>query len=948
MIMHRFFAAILAILCSATSFAQPATRPTLTSIAFYYGADVPWESLGAFDVAVVEPGNVKPLPTGPGWSHRLNPGTQVAAYISVGEVHPTRPYFSRMRPEWKLGENAAWQSIVVDQAAHGYAAFYLREVIEPLWQAGYRAFFLDTLDSFYLVAKTPEAQAKQIEGMAQLIREIKRAYPQARLLFNRGFEILPQVHRLVDSVVAESLFKGYNAEKKQYTDVPQTDRDWLWGQLKKCRDEYGLPVISIDYVPPDQREQARETARKIGALGAIAWVTNPEINMMGVGSVEVLPRQILAIHDEPGHEAMLSSHSVHRLATLPLHALGLDVRYVFFGSEEMTQLLSSPWAGRFAGVLVWQNAGTAPDAKRLAAVSSMARNQGVPLVFFSEIRNDAIFAALGIQHGPPERSNAPLRLEKLSPHIGVEVEPSPLTGISHPFVANEGTVWLRAHSPSGRSADVISIMPWGGYVHISYAWISLGHEMGERWIVDPIEFFRAALKRDGNIPQPDITTQTGKRMLLVHHDGDGFANRAEMPGAPFASEVMLSEFLQRYRIPTLVSVIEGETGAKGLYPALSPALEPIAKRMFALPHVEIATHSFSHPFYWAEMERGETKGDRPTSLKIPNYQFDIKREIAGSADYINQRLAPPNKRTRMMLWTGDTQPLAAPVREAYAAGLLNMNAGDTWITRAKPSLTLVSPIGMMKGEYFQIYAPNQNENVYTNDWTGPFYGFDRVIETFEMTELPRRLKPINIYYHTYIASKRASIQSLHKIFQWALAQDVHPVHVTEYAERVLDWRRATVSRDMATQALQLRSGSHLRQWRVADRSGISAASCTGVAGHALHAGLRYLNAINSIAKCADGASGNPAISSKKPELESANAKLEQWHAVGDEWRGVLQGHVPFKARIRSDCPFDAARSSPGLRAQQVAGGYSIEALATPDVQRIPGGQTQLVFRCARS
>jgi hypothetical protein len=370
--------------------------------------------------------------------------------------------------------------------------------------------------------------------------------------------------------------------------------------------------------------------------------------------------------------------------------------------------------------------------------------------------------------------------------------------------------------------------------------------------------------------------------------------------------------------------------------------------MFALPHVEIATHSFSHPFYWAEMERGETKGDRPTSLKIPNYQFDIKREIAGSADYINQRLAPPNKRTRMMLWTGDTQPLAAPVREAYAAGLLNMNAGDTWITRAKPSLTLVSPIGMMKGEYFQIYAPNQNENVYTNDWTGPFYGFDRVIETFEMTELPRRLKPINIYYHTYIASKRASIQSLHKIFQWALAQDVHPVHVTEYAERVLDWRRATVSRDMATQALQLRSGSHLRQWRVADRSGISAASCTGVAGHALHAGLRYLNAINSIAKCADGASGTPPISSKKPELESANAKLEQWHAVGDEWRGVLQGHVPFKARIRSDCPFDAARSSPGLRAQQVAGGYSIEALPTPDVQRIPGGQTQLVFRCARS
>ena len=34
---------------------------------------------------------------------------------------------------------------------------------------------------------------------------------------------------------------------------------------------------------------------------------------------------------------------------------------------------------------------------------------------------------------------------------------------------------------------------------------------------------------------------------------------------------------------------------------------------------------------------------------------------------------------------------------------------------------------MMKGDWFQVYAPMQNENVYTNNWTGPFYGFERVI-----------------------------------------------------------------------------------------------------------------------------------------------------------------------------------------------------------------------------
>ena len=27
----------------------------------------------------------------------------------------------------------------------------------------------------------------------------------------------------------------------------------------------------------------------------------------------------------------------------------------------------------------------------------------------------------------------------------------------------------------------------------------------------------------------------------------------------------------------------------------------------------------------------------------------------------------------------------------------------------------------VKGDFFQVYAPMQNENVYTNSWTGPFY-----------------------------------------------------------------------------------------------------------------------------------------------------------------------------------------------------------------------------------
>lgn len=51
---------------------------------------------------------------------------------------------------------------------------------------------------------------KQQEGIITTIRAIKSKYPSARLIVNRGFEVLPEIKSLVDQVVAESLFNGWD------------------------------------------------------------------------------------------------------------------------------------------------------------------------------------------------------------------------------------------------------------------------------------------------------------------------------------------------------------------------------------------------------------------------------------------------------------------------------------------------------------------------------------------------------------------------------------------------------------------------------------------------------------------------------------------------------------------------------------------------------------------
>ena len=925
----RRIAAAIAMLFVASTATPSSATPTF---AFYYGTDIPWESLGAFDVAVVEPGNV----AASGWRHRLNPGTTVAAYIAVGEVHPTRPYFKQMRPEWKLGENAAWGSIVVDQAAPGWRAFYLSQVVKPLWDKGFRAFFLDTLDSFYIVAKTPEAQQKQIAGMAALVRDIKRAYPEAKLIFNRGFEILPQVHTLAYAVAAESLFQGWDAGKQQYVEVPPNDREWILGQLRTCRDTFKLPIIAIDYVAPSNRALARSTAQKIRALGVIPWVTNPAIDMMGVGQVEVLPRQVLAIHDQPGHEADLYSHEIHRVGSMPLSYLGLETRHVQIGSKELEAVSQQALAGRYAGVVTWFTGGNFQHTPALAALLANARAQQLPIVMVGDLPDEAVMSGYGMDTASAVRRPGNLTLDKRSPHVGFEIEAKADVEAFTPTTlrAGQGEVWLRVHSESGGDSDVVAVTPWGGFAVDRYWKIVLPQDAGERWVVNPIEFFRAALRVDPNVPIPDVTTETGRRLLMIHVDGDGFPSRAEVPGTPLASEVMLKDFLERYRYPSTVSIIEGEVSGQGLYAGLAPLMEKTARQIFALPHVEIASHTYSHPFYWADSELGLERAGRAMGLKLPGYSYNVDREITGARDYIN-KLAPAGKKTRVLLWSGNTQPLATPVRVAYEAGLLNMNSGDTTITKAAPTLTLVAPLGMMKGDYYHVYAPMQNENVYTNEWRGPFYGFERVLETFEMTDLPLRLKPVNIYYHTYIASKRASMSSLHKIYGWAQqqleAKRLHPVFSSEYIERVLDWRRATVAR--TDQGLELRGGTHLRQWRVAASAELPDISpASGLAGLVTHASQNYLHATHSIANYSTHTSRKAVF-----YLASANAKLLSWETTGTQQQFRFDGHLPLQARFVAP---------PGCELQPSNGQRAVRQGNQLDIEVNNVGKTLLVFSCA--
>src|SRR5204863_3635843 len=114
----------------------------------------------------------------------------------------------------------------------------------------------------------------------------------------------------------------------RYVEVSQKDRDWLMPQLTRISKEYKLPVIAIEYAPPGELELARETARRVAALGFVPWVANSELDQVGVGNVEVMPRRILMVYQGTGNVYDLMDHRVTRLATMPLNHLGYMVDYI--------------------------------------------------------------------------------------------------------------------------------------------------------------------------------------------------------------------------------------------------------------------------------------------------------------------------------------------------------------------------------------------------------------------------------------------------------------------------------------------------------------------------------------------------------------------------------------------------------------------------------------------
>ena len=586
-----------------------------------------------------------------------------------------------------------------------------------------------------------------------------------------------------------------------------------------------------------------------------------------------VPRTILALYDSR-YDAEPRYLNLHQIAEMPLNHLGLLVRYhdinkplpaledmedvrgilTWFRSEEMADPVGFlAWADRALDsgkrFVVLGGIGARADLKgKLTPAADLHR-------FWSKLglATDDEWTTITYDWEVSVKDRRMLEFERR------------LTGVLPPFrrvrkVDSRVRSYLvvsRRGDPASAS-DLVTVGPSGGYAADGYFHLATSEGIPRRhWYVNPFEFFREAFATD-DLPKPDTTTLSGRRIFYSHVDGDGWRNRTELlqyrKERTSSAEVVFREVLLRYPdLPVTIAPIAGD-----LDPAWHGSAEMLrlARQMLALPHVEAGSHTYGHPLDWAYFDRtavaprARPSQNRSARLTPPlgaraqhclcgaNRHAGRRAESAGGrglqgtawnprdAAQLRHRAVRPRPRdcwldrvhqlapaARASAWrccSGRATPrhTRPPSPRPGPPACETSTEATRGSTRSSRPMRGSRPSDEQVGAEWQVYASNSNENTYTNLWTDRFFAFKFLTATLKNTDSPRRVTAHNIYYHMYSGEKLPSLTAVLENYRYAATQELAPITASAYAAVVDGFHTATIT-ELGP-----------RQWRVEHRDGL--------------------------------------------------------------------------------------------------------------------------------
>jgi hypothetical protein len=566
----------------------------------------------------------------------------------------------------------------------------------------------------------------------------------------------------------------------------------------------------------EKAAQAKAKQKKLRAsLGASGAKLRPLDDSIGKRKLpHEHKRWVLGLYNslDGGDEGVTPSeyNHVHLKAELILNHLGLLVEL----HDVNKPMPSDAYMSRFRGVIAWYDKDKikAPVAylrwlqrqaragRKIVLLNGLRARSDTKgsLTPFAEIA--ATFKAIGLEYkgnftDDPQRIRVASKISsvveferKLPPSLEYYEQVLPLA----PARATTYLTLDRKDLDPGLS-HVVVVTDQGGYVSPGYVLNEqqFGRHYVMQWRLNPFAFFAKAFGVDRSMPRPDFTTVNGSRVFYSHIDGDGLPSITEVNRKSMCADFTRTQVLETFDLPCTVSfVVAGiDPKAKGDRYRIE-----VAQKIAKLDNVEIATHGFAHPMDWRAREKSRV------SYEVEGYKMSAQKEIGYASDFINRYIAPPGKITRVMLWTGWCNPAEDQLAITYKRGIYNLNGGDPIMDGQFPSYLHLAPPIHKVGKQTQYFTSGPNDYILTEEWHPPYHRWANLIQTMQRTGYPRRIYPMNVYYHFYVVEKPAALKAMRDILSWVERQRPAPLFVSQYVDIIRDFETLRIEPIGATAA----------------------------------------------------------------------------------------------------------------------------------------------------
>ena len=250
----------------------------LSPWAVYYHNNLPPEAFDSYSLVVLD------SDAHPDISPLLESGKTVLGYISLGEVAEYRKWYKEVESEGLLlRENQFWPgSYLIDLRDQRWTKKVIEELIPNILKQGFSGIFIDTMDNASELERIDPVKYKGMaSSAADLIKAIRRHYPEIKIMLNRGYDLLPLVGDVIDITLGESVYSTYNHETKGYEIV---NRKLYKQQVKILQDAAqkfpGLQIYTLDYCNPEDDEWIKTIYSTQRSNGFTPFVSTIELNQL--------------------------------------------------------------------------------------------------------------------------------------------------------------------------------------------------------------------------------------------------------------------------------------------------------------------------------------------------------------------------------------------------------------------------------------------------------------------------------------------------------------------------------------------------------------------------------------------------------------------------------------------------------------------------------------------